>query len=488
MSLSAALNTAQSSVRAVASQTAVVSRNITGAGDPGYTRKIAAVLTAADGSVRGVAVSRASDQALQDRLLRATSTSAGAQVLADGLEAIRAGLGTDYARSPAAGLASLRDALQLYAASPNDELAAQDVLTAAGTLVQSLHEGTEAVQSVRAEADEAIAASVDHVTATLAKFQDVNTAIVRGTAAGTDVTALLDTRDQLLGDLSSEIGITVQVRANNDMAIYTDSGVPLFDKVARSVTFEPAQAFAAGVSGNPVFVDGVPVTGEGGMPIRSGKLTGLVELRDGATVEYQRQLDEIARGVIEAFAETPADGSAAPVRPGLFTYPGDPAMPAEGGVLEGLAAAISVNPNADPAQGGSLLRIRDGGLSDPSNPAYVSNPEGDAGFSDRIEALFEAITAARSFETGGASGTDSDLLAFANGSIGWLESARQTASSDADYQAAFLDRAGEAFSNATGVNLDDELTEMLRLERSYQASAKLLSTVDSMLASLLEVA
>ena len=40
-------------------------------------------------------------------------------------------------------------------------------------------------------------------------------------------------------------------------------------------------------------------------------------------------------------------------------------------------------------------------------------------------------------------------------------------------------------SSETGVNLDEQLSKMLDLEHSYQASAELMTTVKSMLDSLL---
>ena len=61
----------------------------------------------------------------------------------------------------------------------------------------------------------------------------------------------------------------------------------------------------------------------------------------------------------------------------------------------------------------------------------------------------------------------------------------QAASNDADYQTTLLARASDALSNATGVNLDDEMSLLLELERSYQASSKLLTTIDDMLASFI---
>ena len=53
------------------------------------------------------------------------------------------------------------------------------------------------------------------------------------------------------------------------------------------------------------------------------------------------------------------------------------------------------------------------------------------------------------------------------------------------YREMVLERTSDALSKATGVNLDEEMTLMLELERTYQASSKLISTIDSMLGSLL---
>ena len=45
--------------------------------------------------------------------------------------------------------------------------------------------------------------------------------------------------------------------------------------------------------------------------------------------------------------------------------------------------------------------------------------------------------------------------------------------------------AQTALSNVNGVNMDDEMSFMLQVERTYSASSKLISTVDEMLKQLL---
>jgi len=51
-----------------------------------------------------------------------------------------------------------------------------------------------------------------------------------------------------------------------------------------------------------------------------------------------------------------------------------------------------------------------------------------------------------------------------------------------------LTKSKEAYSNATGVNLDEELIQLLDIEQSYKAAAKLMTTVDELLKTLLATA
>ncbi len=487
MSLSAALNAARSSLSTGASQTSIISRNISGAQEPMFTRK-SALITTYEGGVRVESIGRAANARLLHTVLGASSQAAGQQAVVDGLEKLEQTAGDpEDARSPAALIGALRDAIQLHASAPEDTSAARAVLTGAHDVADALQAASATAQTARQQADADMVQSVGQINTLLGRFETLNSEIVRGTQTGADVTEKLDARDRVMADLAQEIGIRVISRANNDLALYTDGGVTLFETRARAVTMEPTQAFGASTVGKAVFVDGVPVVGgTSAMPQKSGRLAGLAAVRDTVAVTYQSQLDEIARGLVEAFAES--DQSATPTLPtipGLFTYSGAPAMPPAGSVLPGLAAEITVNPNADPALGGVIERLRDGGIGDPLQPAYVSNTSGGSAFSGRLQEMIDALDQARAFDPAAGVDTDADLVGFAASSLGWLEASRQSADAEIDYRQALFDRSMEALSNATGVNIEEEMTIMLELERSYQASAKLISTVDSMLAALL---
>ncbi|WP_262299140.1 flagellar hook-associated protein FlgK [Microvirga sesbaniae] len=484
MSLSVAYNTARSSLLASQSQMATVSRNITGASDPSYSRKIAMLVT--QGGAARVVTLRASDAALLSKMLETTSDAATQKALLEGLEKLSQTVGdTELDESLAARIGALDSALKQYANAPDNSQYARAFVTAATNMASSLNQATSAVQAVRLEADGKIGDSVARINDLLAKFEKANQQVVSGSALGADVTDAMDTRDSLIAQLSEEIGVTVVPRAGNDIALYTDSGVPLFDKTARQVKFDQTNVYAPGTVGKAVSIDGIQVTGPGAlMPLNSGNLVGLVAVRDDVAVTYQRQLDELARGLIEAFAEKHQTDASQPDLPGVFTFPGASGVPASPATT-GLAGLIRVTDEIDPAKSatGTFANIRDGGIN---GAAYRYNPDPDnAAFSGRLYGLVGEMSKERTFDKTLGLGETVSLREFAQGSASWVESSRQSADQSLDYRNTLLGHASEALSNATDVNEDDETALMLQLEKSYSASAKLISVIDQMIKTLL---
>jgi len=146
-----------------------------------------------------------------------------------------------------------------------------------------------------------------------------------------------------------------------------------------------------------------------------------------------------------------------------------------------------VNPSVDPSQGGDATLLRDGGISS-SNPAYVYNPSGAASFTARIQQLADQLNAPQSFDPSAGLPASANLGGYASASVSWLQGANQTASDAASYENAVATQAQTALSNATGVNLDAEMSNMLALENAYGSTAKLLTTVNAMFTALLNAA
>lgn len=485
MSLTTAINTAQTSLSNTSTQTNIVSRNIANASNPDYNRRNAALSTNVYGA-QVVSIQRAQDQALFQQSIKSASSSSGQQSLLMGLTTLKGIFGgNDYEQSPAALLGTLRDTLSTFAAQPGENTLAQSTIADAQILAAGLRDGSAAVQRVRLDADQEIQREVDNLNELLSRFETANNNVYQGTQARRDVSAHLDDRDSLLKQISQIIGVTPITRSGNDMALYTSDGTTLFETVARPVTFDSSAGFSATIQGNGVYVDGVPLpAGQGSSSTAKGTIQGLLQIRDDIAPKLQIQLDEIARALVVSFAET--DQSATPTlpdEPGLFTWSGG-TVPAGSTLVPGISATITVNPALVPSLGGDPKLLRDGGIN---GAAYNANPAGAASFSAQLDSFVVAIDNPTGFDATAGLSTSTSLLDFAADSIGWLELNRSEADSAAQTREAFMFRAEEAYSNDTGVSIDEEMSMLLELEQSYKASARLISAVDEMLQALMSV-
>ncbi|MEW6634211.1 MAG: flagellar hook-associated protein FlgK [Pseudomonadota bacterium] len=479
MSLSSALSIAQSALLATSKQTSVVSRNVADASNPDYSRRIAVVTSTAPGA-RSVEIQRAANDLLFRQNLSALSAWSGQSALYSGMDQLQLSVnGVDNASSPSTAIANLQQALQLYATTPSNQNLGTSVIDAAKQVVSSLNSGTQAIQDFRTQTDGQIATAVSDLNSLLSQFQDANKAVITGTRSGTDVSDALDQRDALLKKIGEYVPVSTFTRGDNDMVITTKDGTTLFETVPRSVTFTASAGYTAGTPGNKIYIDNVPLSGTSDNTTADGKLAGLLKLRDGVATTMQSQLDEIARGLVTAFAET---SSSQPNAAGLFTWSGAPAIPAAGTLVNGLAGTIKINAAFDPSAGGNPSLLRDGGAN---GAAYVANTTGGASYSDLLIGYGNKLDQPMAFDTSAGITVTSGVSDYAANAIGWFEGVRQQASTNADAKQALAQRTAEALSNDTGVNVDQEMSLMLDLEHTYQASARMMKTVSDMLDALL---
>ncbi|MDF1610112.1 flagellar hook-associated protein FlgK [Hoeflea sp. YIM 152468] len=483
MSLSSAINTAQTSLSNYATQTNVLSRNISNSSNPNYARRDAVLSTSIVGA-QVVSIQRAQNQVLFNQSITGTAMASGQQTLLDGLTNLKSILGgNDYETSPAALIANMRDTLATFSAKPGESTLAQSAIADAAVVANGLRDASAAVQSVRYEADQEIARQVHTLNELLARFEETNTAVYRGTKTGADVNSHLDERDSLLKRITAIVGVTSVTRSGNDMALYTADGTTLFETLARPVTFEKTAGFSASVAGKNIYIDGVPLPlGQGATTSARGSLQALVQVRDDYATTMQSHLDEVARALIVTFAET--DQSAIPAlpdMPGLFTWAGG-TVPAGATLVPGLAASLTVNPALVPSLGGNPQLLRDGGIN---GAAYNANPSGATGYSAKLDAYVQKLDSPVGFDPAVGLSPSISLTGFAAESIGWLELNRSEAETSAESREASRFRTTEAHSNMTGVSLDEEMSLLLELEQSYKASARLISAVDEMLQTLI---
>jgi flagellar hook-associated protein 1 len=381
MSLTLAYEIARGGLMANSTLTSLVSRNIANVDNPNAARKSAATISTALGSRLGT-IGNTIASSLLESVLSNTSKTSELGAITTALERLASTVNdTSLGVSPSAMLTKLQSALYAAASEPGNGALLGTVLSAARDVATTITGAAKTVLQVRNEANAALTNSVGQLETLLSDFERVNQAVVSGTMLGNDVTDQIDERNGLLRQMSELIDIQPTTRDNNDMVLFAANGTTLFERVPRKISLE-SLPLTPGQPGGRLTIDGVTFSGSAATQI-GGKIGGLLQVRDEVSVSYGRQLDEIARGLIEVFAES--DQTATPVLPdvaGLFTYSGGPGLPASGVLFDGLALMINVNPNADPAQGGSLAAIRDGGIG--GNPSYVNNPSGVSGFSDRL--------------------------------------------------------------------------------------------------------
>jgi flagellar hook-associated protein 1 FlgK len=484
MSLSGVLHTARFALDSAAAQTAVVSRNIAGASDPNHVRKlIDPGVNAAGGA--DTRVVRAQSPSHFARATDARSEAAAATAMQEGLDRMRSLLGGDGAPASApARIDALRNALRTSTIDASDPVLAGRAIEAAGALAETIRTQALGLASIRDETETKLSAKAEALNGSLAAFQSLNTRIVSGSRSGTDVTDLMDQRDVLVRQMSENVGIRITNRADNDMMLQTDSGVMLFETRARSVSFEAASPLQSGRPGGRFLIDGVVVAGPGAvMPISSGSVRGLSDLRDGAALTQEAQLDETARLLVSAFRETDVSGSGKPDKAGLFVIDAAATIPPDGMRVEGLARRLSIAAGVDPAKGGDVARLRDGAINGDAD--YRVNTGGGANFTGRLQALTVSLDAPAATDPAAKLGSNRSASEFAVRARGWLEETRKDATAKAEYLAVISRRTEESLASATGVSLDAEMTHLLELERSYGASAKLITVVDQMFASLL---
>ena len=485
MTLTDALRVATNSLASSQTQLSTLSRNIAGVNDPDYVRRDAEVYTDRYNSSR-VEVKRYVDQATYRASILANAGAAKSDVVASGLNRLASLQDKDtFAFAPSRLLADLQRATELAAASPADSSTLATLVEQARTTASGLNSSYNEILSMRADADDQISSSVERLNSLLAQLQPVNDSIVHAAKNGRHDFDGMDLRDQLINKISSEIGVNVVPREDDDFILTTDNGILLFEGRPREITFESTPSYGPNTDGGILRIDGVAVNGpSSSLPLRSGRIAGNLELRDNYLVQQRDQLDEVARGLVELYSETDQSGGTKPALAGLFTWSGGPTVPASATLEAGIARTIQVNSLVDPQSGGNPQLIRDGAINGDTD--YQYNTSGGASFSDRLFALSDAFNEARTFDVAADLPTNVSLTEFATASLDFLSAQRKAANDNKEYKAELAVRFKETLQGQSGPNLDHEMSRLLEVERAYQATARLLRTVDEMLVTLME--
>ncbi|MFO0388214.1 MAG: flagellar hook-associated protein FlgK [Alphaproteobacteria bacterium] len=325
MSLSIALNNALSGLRVNQKALQVLSNNIANANTAGYSRQVvsqSAVYLVGEGAGVSISdVSRKVDEYLARAVQLQNSTTSRATVLNDfnsRSQLLFGGPGSTNNLN--SYLNSFFNSLQSLSLTPESSTQIANVVRGGKTFADQVVRIAQGLQDLRYEADKDIKSIVDNVNENLRQLHEINIAIANATTGGDNPVSLLDRRDALLRDMSQYVDIQTYVRANGAVNVFTSNGLSLLDENLRYLTYTPAS------SADPFIDDtdlpavliyqqnssgetfGTPVELVSGGPssqvttsLLSGKLKGLLDLRDRQLPNMLKQLDTMAAGMRDQF-------------------------------------------------------------------------------------------------------------------------------------------------------------------------------------------
>ena len=328
MSLSSAIGTAYSGLRATQAAMDVVSQNVSNSGTVGYTRRVLSATAQLSGTqttgVNVIGATRVLDGLVQKQL---RLENAGAAYTAT-----RAGYATslDGIFDPAGGanslptlLSGLTSSLQALAASPSSYTTRAAAVSAASNLAGQLNDVSDGVTALRQDAETAIGQGVSAADGLLQQIASVSRAM-RASPEAAASAGLQDGRDALIDQLSRYMDLKVATDPSGALRISTTGGLQLFDGVnATRLSFDarPTLDASSAYSADPArrSVGTITATGPSGGTtdvlatgaIRSGSIAALVELRDEVLPQAQRQADEVAAGLSSLLSDKKVAGTAA---------------------------------------------------------------------------------------------------------------------------------------------------------------------------------
>ena len=334
MSLSQALASAMSGLRANQVALGLVSSNVANAETPGYIKKTSNQVSVSSGefgsSVRVAGINRELDVYLQRQLRTEIAGAAYSGLRAEMLDQLQAVYGTPgSAGTLESAFNALTNSVQALSTSSDSQSARIAVVNAAQSLVQQLNSMTRGIQSLRANAEQGLSGAVNIANNAMQQIANINVQILRGGQTDGAAAELLDQRDRYVEQLSELMDVRVVANADGQVNIFTNSGVQLVGAEASQLTFnaqgtvtantlwnaDSSQSTLGSITVN--FPHGGSMDLFASNTFRSGKIAAYVELRDHTLVQAQAQLDQFAAALSSALSDHTVAGT--PATSGLQT-------------------------------------------------------------------------------------------------------------------------------------------------------------------------
>lgn len=424
-------------------------KNIANANNEAYTRQTAVFTPGmGDGLVQaqgvGVYLQAERDRFIDYNISQELQDLGESDVQYNALRQIDAIMGQSDGDGLDGAIADFFNSFGALSATPEDPILREKVLSSANALAGEFRSLYSRIQQVQASQDQAVAYAVDEVNSLTARIAALNEQVKYAQAAGTDeLPTLRDSRQQLIEELSTLVGLTYSEDGTGSVTVTSKAGVPLVEGNDSNVMTAVAPAPGAF---SQVWLDGTNITNV----LQSGELAGRIDMRDGKIQGYLNSLDGLAAAISTAVNTQHAAGRILD-------------LSANGGaVFAGTAATLNVL------------------ISDPALIAAAANTATGAGNNDNARAL-AALSDSAIASLGGRTFKQSYA-----GLVYRVGQDEATAEDGVTVQTGLINSLKNQRASLTAVNMDEEAISIIKFQKAYQASARYANTLETLSDEILQ--
>jgi len=445
MSLNTSLNTAVQSLNAASGALQITNNNIANANTAGYTRKVAVLQEGAstsDGNISqggGVVLEgyqSVRNELLQTQIQQETQAQSGANAQLTSLQAIEPSF-TTSTTDIGTDMSSLFASISSLSTNSSSSISQQAVLTAGQNLATAFNTASSTLTTQQASLNTQVTQDVSSINQLTKQIAALNPQLTQLKATGQDGGTVQDQMDQLVLKLSALTSVSV-TQTDNGETITTGKGTPL---VMGSQSF--ALQTATGSDGMQHVLDqnGSDITSS----LTSGDLGGTIQTRDTTIPGILTQLDTLANQFATAINAAQAKGydQNGDAGQNLFTV---------SSTVSGSASSIKMT------------------VTDPA--LIASSSDGTSGSNGNLINLTAVQTT--KLASGKTPGDAYASLVYQVGSQTSSVKAESTATT------ASLLQLNDQFSSVSGVSIDEESANLISYQQSYEAAARVVSTIQSL--------
>jgi flagellar hook-associated protein 1 FlgK len=478
--INAIMNIAAGAIQADQIAMEVVSHNIANVNTPGYTRQSAVLESGSPVSmnqlkigmgVQVASVAQAFDPYTTRAIQQNTSSLNEYQTEASILSRLESLFNETGNATLSNAMNDFWNSWQDVANNPGGTVERTALLEKAGILTQKFNSLSNDLSQTKTDMNINLQMGIEKVNELTGKIADLNDRIVAAEADQTSANDLRDQRNSLLEELSSWVGNVSMEQRNGSVTVFTQGGNLLVDG---NKHWDLQQ------SGDNIYWNNVPR--DISKDLTGGQMGGWLDIRDEIVPQYQANLDELAGTLIQQVNTLHTAGYNLSGGTGTYFFQNFLASPAVPSAtdFEGAAAYISLSSDV---------------LGHPENIAAggVSGAPGDNENALNIAAIqTDGSLTIRKWTISNRGGSTSNSVEttsmddYYRTLVGEIGITTEAANENQSFVQSRLDNLRDLRDSVSGVNLDEEMTELLKLQRAYEASSKIISIADEMLQSLLQ--